>query len=167
MGNLDFNASRSFCICTWSCVDLIVRYIKQSSANKRTCVPGSITLGRSFMNNKNKRGPIPVPWGTPDFTSAESDVLPSTTTCRLRWLLTVEQLLHWSDWICTGWAAQIKAKTKFRFGNIVPKQWTLSGFSTPVLTQCTKTITRLVDNKTYCIWIKCLNVCHIFKRVLA
>ena len=43
-------------------------------------------------------------------------------------LLTVEQLLYWSDWICTGRAAQIEAKTKFRFGNIVPKQWTLSGF---------------------------------------
>ena len=28
----------------------------------------------------------------------------------------------------TGRAAQIEAKTKFRFGNIVPKQWTLSGF---------------------------------------
>ena len=80
------NASRSFCICTWSWIDLIVRYIKQSSANKRTCVPGSTTCVRSFMNNKNKRGPITVPWGTPDFTSAESDVLPSTTTCWLRWL---------------------------------------------------------------------------------
>ena len=43
-------------------------------------------------------------------------------------LLTVEQLLYWSDWICTGRAAQIETKTKFRFGNIVPKQWTLSGF---------------------------------------
>ena len=43
-------------------------------------------------------------------------------------LLTVEQLLYWSDWICTGWAAQIEAKTNFRIGNIVPKQWTLSGF---------------------------------------
>ena len=42
--------------------------------------------------------------------------------------LTVEQLLYWSDWICTGRAAQIEAKTKFRFGNIVLKQWTLSGF---------------------------------------
>ena len=42
--------------------------------------------------------------------------------------LTIEQLLYWSDWICTGRAAQIEAKTKFRFGNIVPKQWTLSGF---------------------------------------
>ena len=42
--------------------------------------------------------------------------------------LTVEQLLYWSNWICTGRAAQIEAKTKFRFGNIVPKQWTLSGF---------------------------------------
>ena len=43
-------------------------------------------------------------------------------------LLTVEQLLYWSGWICTGRAAQIEAKTKFRFGNIVPKQLTLSGF---------------------------------------
>ena len=45
-----------------------------------------------------------------------------------RHCLTVEQLLYWSDWICTGRAAQIEATTKFRFGNIVPKQWTLSGF---------------------------------------
>ena len=84
-------------------------------------------------------------------------------------LLTVEQLLYWWDWICTGRAAQIEAKTKFRFGNIVPKQWTLSGFvqHTTALTQCTKTITRLVGNKKYCIWIKCLNVCQISKRVLA
>ena len=41
--------------------------------------------------------------------------------------LTVEQLLYWSD-IWTGRAAQIDAKTKFRFGNIVPKQLTLLGF---------------------------------------
>ena len=42
--------------------------------------------------------------------------------------LTVEQLLYWSDSIWTGRAAQIYAKTKFRFGNIVPKQLTLLGF---------------------------------------
>ena len=42
--------------------------------------------------------------------------------------LTVEQFLYWSDWICTGRAAQIEEKTKFRFVNIVLKQWTLSGF---------------------------------------
>ena len=42
--------------------------------------------------------------------------------------LPVTQLLYWSDWIWTGRAAQIEAKTKFRFGNIVPKQWTFSGF---------------------------------------
>ena len=41
--------------------------------------------------------------------------------------LTVEQLLFWSD-IWTGRAAQIDAKTKFRFGNIVQKQLTLLGF---------------------------------------
>ena len=35
--------------------------------------------------------------------------------------------IYWSNWICTGRAAQIEAKTKFKFGNIVPKQWTLSG----------------------------------------
>ena len=42
--------------------------------------------------------------------------------------LTVEQLLYWSDSIWTGRAAQIDAKTKFKFGNIVPKQLTLLGF---------------------------------------
>ena len=42
--------------------------------------------------------------------------------------LTVEQLLYWSDSIWTGRVAQIDAKTKFRFGNIVPKQLTLLGF---------------------------------------
>ena len=42
--------------------------------------------------------------------------------------LTVEQLLYWSDSIWTGLAAQIDPKTKFRFGNIVPKQLTLLGF---------------------------------------
>ena len=39
-----------------------------------------------------------------------------------------EQLLYWSDSIWTGRAAQIDAKTKFRFGNIVAKQLTLLGF---------------------------------------
>ena len=39
--------------------------------------------------------------------------------------LTVEQFLYWSDWIWTRRAAQIDAKTKFRFGNT--KQWTVSG----------------------------------------
>ena len=42
--------------------------------------------------------------------------------------LTVEQLLNCLDWIWTGWAAEIDAKTKFRFGNIVPNQWTMSVF---------------------------------------
>ena len=42
--------------------------------------------------------------------------------------LTVEQLRYSSDYMGTGGAAQIYAKTNFRFGNIVPKQWTLSGF---------------------------------------
>ena len=42
--------------------------------------------------------------------------------------LTVEQLLYWSDSIWTGRVAQNDAKTKLRFGNIVPKQSTLLGF---------------------------------------
>ena len=41
--------------------------------------------------------------------------------------LTVEQHLCWSDCMGTGRAAHIDAKTNFRFGNIVPKQWILSG----------------------------------------
>ena len=62
-------------------------------------------------------------------TTALFLVAPHRDECleRVVTLLTVEQLLYWSDWMYRA-AAQIEAKTKFRFGNIVPKQWTLSGF---------------------------------------
>ena len=82
--------------------------------------------------------------------------------------LTVEQLLYRSDWIWTGRAAQIYAKQSLYSGiQSQNNEHCRGSYSTPVLTQCTKTITRLVSNKKYCIWIKCLNVWHIFKRVLA
>ena len=42
--------------------------------------------------------------------------------------LTVGQLRYSSDCMATGRAAQTDAKTEVRFGNIVTKQWTLSGF---------------------------------------
>ena len=38
------------------------------------------------------------------------------------------QLRYASDYMGIGQTAQVDAKTNFRFGNIVPKQWTLSGF---------------------------------------
>jgi hypothetical protein len=35
---------------------------------------------RSFMNNKNNRGPRTLPWGTPDVTGFEDEVEPSMIT---------------------------------------------------------------------------------------
>ena len=37
--------------------------------------------GRSLMKARKQRGPMAVPWGTPDETSALSDVAPLITTC--------------------------------------------------------------------------------------
>ena len=56
----------------------------QSSANKHTC--GDRFSGRSFVNNKNKRGPKTVPWGTPDRTGTHSEWLPPTTTLWCLWV---------------------------------------------------------------------------------
>ena len=81
----------------------------------------------------------------------------------------VTSVLYWLDWICTGRAAQILRQKQSLDSGI----WSQNNehcrglYSTPLLTQCTKTITRLVSNKKYCIWIKHLNVRNIFKRVLA
>ena len=81
-------------------------------------------------------------------------------------LLTVVYLLYWSDWIYApgGRHVQIETKTKFRFGNIAQKQWTLSGF---VQHTSANSMYKISRQQKYCIWIKSLNVCHIFKRVLA
>ena len=109
--------------------------------------------------------------------------------------LTVEQLLYWSDSIWTGRAApccirlppllgvgfvkralvarmgrlRLDAKTKFRFGNIVPKQLTLLGF---VQHTSASSVYKDNDNKIsrqqkVLHMNKCLNVWHILKRVLA
>ena len=91
-------------------------------------------------------------------------VAPTAGTC-----LTVEQLLYWSDSIWTGRAAQIDAKTKYRFGNIVPKQLTLLGF---VQHTSASSMYKFNDNKIsqqqkVAHMNRCLNVWHIFKRVLA
>ena len=52
-------------------------------------------------------------------TQSHSAVFGCSPSTARRWLA-VEQLLYWWDWIWTGRAAQIDAKTRFRFGNIVP-----------------------------------------------
>ena len=44
----------------------------QSSAKRRTC--------EESAQERNSRGPRAVTWGTPDFTQADSEVLPSITT---------------------------------------------------------------------------------------
>ena len=59
--------------------ELIILYERQSSAN--TCKGDLMLVVISFMYNRNIRGPRTVPWGTPDVTTAELDVIPSRRTC--------------------------------------------------------------------------------------
>ena len=70
-----------------------------------------------------------------------------------------------------AWSSTHRASSRcwqFRFGNIVPKQWTMSGFvQYTSANSMYKDDNKISRNKKYCIWIKCLNVCHIFKQVLA
>ena len=63
---------------TWSAPQRMGRYRRQSSAKRRT--DEVTTLGRSFICNKNKRGPKTVPCGTLDNTLAGLECLPSVTS---------------------------------------------------------------------------------------
>ena len=58
-------------------MDAIGMYITQSSVNKRTV--DDVWSAKSLMKIRKSRGPNTEPWGTPDFTAAESDISPSTT----------------------------------------------------------------------------------------
>ena len=58
----------------------MVWYRKQSSANKLTDEFLFMYDERSFIYSRNKDGPRTLPWGTPDFTGAISDLAPSTMT---------------------------------------------------------------------------------------
>ena len=71
-------AERSLWSSNWSAMELIGRYMTQSSANNLTCEVK--TLGRSFICMRNNNRPKTVPCGTPDRTLHGSDLLPSTTT---------------------------------------------------------------------------------------
>ena len=51
-------------------------------------------------------------------------------------------------------------KTNFRFGNIVPKQWILSGFVQHTSVKSMYKNTRPVSNYKCCISMKCFNVTH-------
>jgi hypothetical protein len=56
-------------------VDLILLYKTQSSAKSLTVDPVEITSSKSLMKSMNNSGPSTLPWGTPDWTGAEVDVL--------------------------------------------------------------------------------------------
>ena len=56
----------------------ICLYITPSSTNKRT-VDDECSV-KSLMKIRKSSGPNTEPWGTPDFTSAASDISPFTTT---------------------------------------------------------------------------------------
>jgi len=60
--------------------ELIILYKRQLSANTHK----SDLVVISFMYNRNIRGPRTVPWGTPDVTITELDVIPSRRTCWVR-----------------------------------------------------------------------------------
>ena len=72
------NAARSCCSATWSAMERMGRYMRQSSANNLTWEV--TTLGKSLICIKNSRGPKTVPWGTPEITFEGRDLEPSTTT---------------------------------------------------------------------------------------
>ena len=69
---------RSFCSAAESSLLLMCLYIKASSAKSLTS--DEVYSGRSLMNVRNRRGPITVPCGTPDMTSAHEEVYPSSVT---------------------------------------------------------------------------------------
>ena len=61
-------------------MEFMTRYTRQSSAKSLHLVEGSNTVGRSFINSKNKSGPRTVPCGTPDVTTILLEKQPSTVT---------------------------------------------------------------------------------------
>ena len=73
------SAERSSCSLFESCKLSIWRNSKQSSANNLAWE--STTEERSLIKARNKRRPRTVPWGTPEVTSASSDLAPSIRTC--------------------------------------------------------------------------------------
>ena len=75
---------KSCCSKLASSSDLIVRYRTQLSANNMAVVPAEMQSGRSFIKSRNSNGPRTLPWGTPDRTGADFDVVPSRMTC---WVL--------------------------------------------------------------------------------
>ena len=64
----------SFCKAKMSVSSLINLHSLVSSANNITS--DSVALGRSLTNNKNVRGPIIDPCGTPEITDVQSDFTP-------------------------------------------------------------------------------------------
>ena len=85
-----------------------------------------VTLNQCCFVFIRPRTPLVYGYHVISRTQSHSAVFGAAPTARR--CVTIEQLLYCSDWIWTGRAAQIDAKTKFRFGNIVPKQWTFLGF---------------------------------------
>ena len=86
---------------TWSWMVLMDWWIKQSSAKMRTSILGTITDGKSLMNDKNNKGTRTMPCGTQEWTWALSNVYPSSIiacmqSCRnaqIRWA-TSPSILH-------------------------------------------------------------------------
>ena len=115
----------------------IFQYTMQSSAN--SLVLDVTQSGRSLMNNRKKRGPSTVLWGTPLMTGAFSDVAPSTMTCCVWpgrndminpcvWPLIPLWLSFFRSLRCGTWSKALEKSRVTR--SINPSLlWCLSGFS--------------------------------------
>ena len=89
------SAARSCCSATWSAMERMGRYMRQSSANNLTWEV--TTLSKSLICIKNCRGSKTVPWGIPEITFVGRDLEPSTTTVCWRRLSSPIQ-----DHVCQG-----------------------------------------------------------------
>ena len=116
----------------WSSVDVKWRILQSSGHHQHPWHSCRITLKQRWFAFIRPRTPLVyryhvISWirvfGCSPSGWMREQHPPRAVNC-----LTDKQFLNWSDWIWTGQAAQIEAKTKFRFGNIVPKQWILSEF---------------------------------------
>ena len=76
------NEDRSCWSCLASARELTFRYSRQSSANNLTS--DCVYSGKSLMKVRKSNGPITVPWGTPEMTSALVEDCPSRVTCWVR-----------------------------------------------------------------------------------
>ncbi len=74
------NWSRQHCSASLSCFDLMIWPSLVLSENFFTVVTSAAWTSKLFMNTRNSTGPSTDPWGTPDSTLCQLDILPFKPT---------------------------------------------------------------------------------------